>query len=83
MAAAEGGEREIATRRGLELDSVTGLPCNDLGNPPSPSGAESGAVGAESDPIAPELAAIIAAWPALPEATRQAILAMVKATAGG
>lgn len=42
-------------------------------------GAESGALGARERPIDPELAAVIDAWPALPEATRSAILAMIRA----
>jgi hypothetical protein len=42
-------------------------------------GAECGAVGALSDPIDADLRAIIDAWPALPEAVKSDILAMVKA----
>ena len=43
------------------------------------SGAESGALGAENAPIDPELAAVVDAWPALPEAIKAGILAMVTA----
>ena len=55
------------------------------------SGAESGALGAQSNanpvnathcepkPIDSDLAAIIAAWPTLPEAMKAGILAMVRA----
>ena len=43
------------------------------------SGAESGAQEAQLDP---ELAAVVDAWPALPEAIKAGILAMVETTAG-
>ena len=53
-------------------------------------GAESGApegetapeTGPETDPSDPELEAIIRAWPALPEAVRAGIVAMVRAATG-
>ena len=45
---------------------------------PAESGAESGAVGARADLLDPGLAAVVEAWPTLPEATKDAILAMVK-----
>ena len=51
-----------------------------------PSGAESGALGAEralaEAPSDPDLARLIEAWPALPEAIKAGILAMVAAAAG-
>jgi len=50
-----------------------------LENPAPADGAESGAVGALSAPIHPDLAAVIEAWPRLPEAVRAGIVAMVKA----
>ncbi len=43
------------------------------------SGAESGALGAREAPIDPGLAAVVEAWPALPEAIKAGILAMVRA----
>ena len=43
------------------------------------SGAESGA---QEAPLDPELAAVVDAWPALPEAIKAGILAMVETTAG-
>lgn len=45
-------------------------------------GANSGALGARGGAIAPELRAIIDAWPTLPEAIKAGILALVR-TAGG
>ncbi len=45
-------------------------------------GAKSGALGAQGGAIAPELRTIIDAWPALPDAIKAGILAMVR-TAGG
>ena len=44
----------------------------------SAGGAESGAVGAHSGPIDPDLALLIDAWPRLPEAVRRQIFSMVK-----
>ncbi len=44
------------------------------------SAAESGAVGADSSPISPELAEVIDAWEALPKAIKAGILAMVRAS---
>lgn len=46
---------------------------------PLESGAESGALGAPSDPLGADLAAVVEAWPTLPEAVRASILAMVRA----
>ena len=46
------------------------------------SGTESGALGAQEAPLDPELAAVVDAWPALPEAIKAGILAMVETTAG-
>jgi len=40
-------------------------------------GAESGAVGARMGLSDPDLAAVVAAWPNLPEATRAAVVALV------
>jgi len=41
-------------------------------------GAESGAVGGGSAPDDPELAAVVDAWPTLPEGVKGDIVAMVK-----
>ena len=46
---------------------------------PAPGGAESGAL---TPNISPALAALIDAWPTLPEAIRAGILAMVRAAGG-
>jgi len=37
----------------------------------------------EIDPLDPALATVVKAWPELPEATRQAVLAVVRAAVGG
>jgi hypothetical protein len=50
-------------------------------NPP-PGSAKSGAVNAQTQPIDPALAALIDAWPTLPEPIRAGILAMVRAAGG-
>jgi hypothetical protein len=46
------------------------------------SGAECGALGAREAPIDPDLALIVARWPTLPEATRKAMLVIVRGTEG-
>ena len=43
------------------------------------SGAECGALGAPEAPIDPDLAAVVDAWPRLPEAIKAGILAMIRA----
>jgi hypothetical protein len=43
------------------------------------SGAECGALGAQNAPLAPDLAAVVDAWPKLPDAIKAGILAMVLA----
>jgi hypothetical protein len=53
----------------------------DLTNP-APGGAKSGALAPENPAIDPALAALIDAWPTLPEAIRAGILAMVRAAGG-
>jgi hypothetical protein len=52
-----------------------------LGNAISrnPRGAQSGALGTQDPLTDPDLDAIVAAWPTLPEAIRAGIVAMVKA----
>ena len=49
------------------------------GRPEKALGAVLGAFAAEIGPKAPDLAAVISAWPGLPEALRAEIVAMVKA----
>jgi hypothetical protein len=46
---------------------------------PDPGGAESGAVLTQPPILAPELAALIDAWPRLPEPIKAGIMAMVRA----
>jgi len=43
------------------------------------SGVESGALDAQKDGYSPDLAAVVDAWPKLPEATRAGILAVIRA----
>jgi hypothetical protein len=42
-------------------------------------GAESGAVGAQSAQFPPDLAAVVAAWPDLPETVRREVVGLVRA----
>ena len=64
---------------GLEPVNVTKRKGNELRDVEDVSGAESGAVGAEKALIDADLAAVIDAWPNLPEAIRAGIVAMVRA----
>ena len=41
-------------------------------------GAESGALGAREAPLDADLAAVVDAWPALPDAIKAGILAMIR-----
>ena len=43
------------------------------------AGAKSGAVDRENAPITPDLETVIEAWPTLPPAIREAVLAMLRA----
>jgi hypothetical protein len=49
---------------------------------PSRSAAKSGAVETNATPIDADLARVMAAWPALPEPIRRAVLALIDAGAG-
>jgi hypothetical protein len=57
------------------------LPQDSSGNSTiaNQSGADSGAPGAQNGAIAPDLAAVVEAWPGLPEAIKTGILVMVRA----
>jgi len=66
---------------GLEPVDVNYLHTNDLQGSKLSAGAESGALGADLPLIDADLQAIVDAWPALPEAVRAGILAMIEATA--
>lgn len=46
------------------------------------SGAESGALCAQNDPFDPQLAAVVEAWPTLPEPIKAGVLAMIRASGG-
>ncbi len=56
---------------------------NELGNPADVSAAAGAAIEGDSAPIDPDLAAVVAAWPALPATARQSILRIVRQAAGG
>ena len=58
---------------------VTAANTSTYNTPQKALGALLGAFAAEIGPKAPDLAAVISAWPGLPEALRAGILAMVKA----
>ena len=64
---------------GLEPVDVSCVQANDLQRPKLSAGAESGALGADSPLIDSDLQVIVTAWPALPEAVRAGILAMIGA----
>jgi hypothetical protein len=64
------------TPTGLELQSATPDGKSILGNQPAGRAAKSGADSAGSPPDN-DLAHVVAAWPALPEAIRRAVLALV------
>jgi len=64
---------------GFEPGDVTPYQPKDLRQTPSQRAAECAAVGDDFPPIDPELASVIEAWPTLPPAIREAILAMLRA----
>ena len=62
----------------IRADSPNVLPGNDLGTPAQVSAAAGAAIDNISAPIDPDLAAVVEAWPGLPESARAAILAIVE-----
>ena len=67
---------------GLEgrcTSDVTAEKTGACAQPPERLGALLGAFAAEIGPKAPDLAAVVSAWPALPQALRAGIVAIVKA----
>ena len=64
---------------GNRTDSLNHLVGNTLRDSVIGSAAECAAVGDDLPPIDPELAQVIEAWPTLPPAIREAILAMLRA----
>ena len=66
----------------FEPGAVTGSPDRDLGQATRAGGAKSGALGAVSRKIAPELQEVIDAWPGLPEDVKAGIVAMVRERSG-
>jgi hypothetical protein len=75
---------------GLEPDSLTGSSGNDLRKSTKTRAAKSGAFvrqngatkGSAGDEIDPDLAAIVEAWPNLPQPLRAAVLAIVGSVKG-
>ena len=63
---------------GLELDSVSRCEDKGLEKSTRAGGAKSGALGAHSDLIDPDLQAVIDAWPTLPEKIRAEVMAVVR-----
>jgi hypothetical protein len=55
-------------------------PCPTEGPNPSKGPKEGRRLWVSAAPLDPDLAAVMAAWPALPEAVRAGIVAMVKAS---
>ena len=75
---------------GLEPVAITPNDTESSGNAVGGGGAKSGALSGDSCPggalpalADPELMAVVAAWPTLPEAVRQRIAGAVKAAADG
>ena len=78
---------------GLEQDSVSGNPCKDLGKSPVSSAAQSGAISGDSGATGGvscrstdtetdlDLALLVARWPTLSDAVKDAIMEMVNPTA--
>ena len=66
-------------REGFDAVSVTAFPDNSLQQSPILGEAESEAVSPNSGPTDAELAAVVDAWPGLPDAIEAGILAMIKA----
>ena len=64
---------------GIEPSDVTSSEKTDLRQTPNQRAAKSAAVGDDLPPLDPELAQVIEAWPTLPPAIREAILAMLRA----
>ena len=76
------GERAVSgsvVPTGFEPGDVTHSEPSDLRQTPNQRAAECAAVGDDFPPIDPELAQVIEAWPTLPPAIREAILAMLRA----
>ena len=76
------GERAVSVSvvpTGFEPGDVTTIQSQDLRQTPNQRAAECAAVGDDLPPLAPELAQVIEAWPTLPPAICEAILAMLRA----
>jgi hypothetical protein len=71
-------ETYISGGHGIRADSPNAQASNDLGNVEVSRDATGAAIPPNSAPTDPILAEVVARWPALPEATRQAVLAVVR-----
>jgi hypothetical protein len=67
--------------RGLEPLSATSRHDSNLRRSADSFGTESGTVGGENGTVAPDLAVVVEAWPALSEADRAAMLLIVRQAA--
>ena len=65
---------------GLEPVDTSCVQASNLCHAAPSSAAKSGAVGTDSPPVDPELRVVIDAWPALTEAVRAEVFAMIRAT---
>lgn len=68
---------------GLEHKSLGTCNDNELEGAVARLGAESGAVAAETPAFDSDLAAVMEAWPNLPDVVRVGIMAMVRASGSG
>ena len=75
--------RPVLFDMGFEQNDVTTSPPSHLQQSLIPFGTETGTLQDEIGTFPPDLAAVVEAWPSLPEETRTDILAMVRAAAGG
>jgi len=71
--------KRLLTPRGLERGNVSDDDNRGLRNPASEGRAQNGALSDDSPPLDADFAAIVRAWPTLPEAVKAGIVAMVEA----
>ncbi len=63
---------------GIEPDSTSALPDNDLRESPISFGTENGTLQDENGQFPPDLQAVISAWPTLSDDDRMAVSAIVE-----
>ena len=69
---------ESADGEGFDSIDVTACRSNDLQQSADSFGTESGTVGGETGTFPPDLRAVVDVWPALSDAQRKAVLAIVE-----